>query len=71
MGSHLAEKLAQNGVMVKLLVRKTSKIPFKMGPQVQLCYGDVTDRESVKAAAIGVKVIYHLAGILRGSSSEN
>jgi nucleoside-diphosphate-sugar epimerase len=67
-GSHLAEKLAQNGVKVNLLVRKTSKIPFKVGPQIQLCYGDVTDRDSVVKAAQGVKVIYHLAGILRGSS---
>lgn len=69
-GSHLAEKLVQTGVKVKLLVRKTSKIPFKLGPQIQLCYGDVTDRESVKAAAVGAKVIYHLAGILRGSSFQ-
>ncbi len=69
-GSHLVEKLAQNKVRVHLLVRKTSKIPFKPGPLMRLCYGDVTDLDSVKAAAKGVKVIYHLAGILRGSSFQ-
>lgn len=69
-GSHLAEKLAQNRVQVNLLVRKTSKIPFNIGPRIKVFYGDVTDRDSVKAAAQGVKAIYHLAGILRGSSLQ-
>jgi nucleoside-diphosphate-sugar epimerase len=67
-GSHLAEKLAQKGVQVNALVRKTSKIPFQPGPLLRLYYGDVTDRDSIKAAAQGVKIIFHLAGILRGSS---
>ena len=69
-GSHLAEKLAQNKVRVHLLVRKTSRIPFEPGPLMRLCYGDVTNLESVKAAAKGVGVIYHLAGILRGSNFQ-
>jgi len=69
-GSHLAEKMDKNGVKVRLLLRPTSKIPFKVGPRMEQCYGDVTDRNSVVAAAEGVKVIYHLAGILRGSSFQ-
>ena len=35
---------------------------------MELCEGDVTDLESVEKAAQGVKIIYHLAGILRGSN---
>jgi nucleoside-diphosphate-sugar epimerase len=69
-GSHLAEKLAQKGVQVNALVRKTSHIPFQTGPLLRLVYGDVTDLDSIKAAAQGVKIIYHLAGILRGSSLQ-
>jgi nucleoside-diphosphate-sugar epimerase len=34
---------------------------------MKLCYGDVTDFASVREAVKGVKVVYHLAGILRGS----
>ncbi len=66
-GGHLAETLARQKVRVKLLVRPTSKLAFKPTPNMELCYGDVTDLASVKKAAKGVKVIYHLAGILRGS----
>ncbi len=66
-GSHLAEALAHQRVKVRLLVRKTSRLPFTPTPRMELCYGDVTDLESVRKAAKGVKVIYHLAGILRGA----
>ena len=69
-GSHLAEVLARHKVKVKLLVRSTSRIPFKPTAQMELCYGDVTDLESVRKAMKGVKVVYHLAGILRGSDRE-
>ena len=34
---------------------------------MKLCQGDVTDLESVKKAVKGARVVYHLAGILRGS----
>jgi dihydroflavonol-4-reductase len=66
-GGHLAEALSAKKVKVKLLVRKTSRLPFQTTSQMELCYGDVTDLESVRKAAKGVKVIYHLAGILRGA----
>src|SRR6185369_12289295 len=66
-GSHLAEALALQKVKVKLLVRPTSRLPFKPSKQMELCYGDVTDFASVQRAMKGVKVVYHLAGILRGS----
>ena len=66
-GSHLAEELVRRKVRVKLLVRKTSRLPFAPAPEMELCYGDVTDLDSVLKSARGVKVIYHLAGILRGS----
>src|ERR1019366_647530 len=67
-GSHLAEALAREKVKVKLLVRKTSRLPFVPTPEMEICYGDVTDLESVRQAAQGTEAIYHLAGILRGSN---
>jgi dihydroflavonol-4-reductase len=66
-GGHLAETLAAKRVRVKLLVRRTSRLPFKPGPLMEPCYGDVTDPESLKKAVKGTRIVYHLAGILRGS----
>jgi nucleoside-diphosphate-sugar epimerase len=34
---------------------------------MEMCYGDVTDLVSLRKAMKGVKVVYHLAGVLRGS----
>lgn len=66
-GSHLAEALALQKVKVKLLIRTTSRLPFKPSPSMELCYGDVTDLGSLQKAVKGVKVVYHLAGLLRGA----
>ncbi len=66
-GSHLAEALARRKVKVKLLVRPTSRLSFQPTSWMELCAGDVTDLESVKKAVKGVKVVYHLAGVLRGA----
>lgn len=66
-GSHLAEALARRKVYVKLLVRTTSRLPFKPTPSMELCFGDVTDLESLRKAIRGVEVVYHLAGLLRGA----
>ncbi len=66
-GSHLAETLAKQKIKIKLLVRTTSRLPFQLLPGMELCYGDVTDLESVRTATRNVRAIYHLAGVLRGS----
>ena len=66
-GSHLAEALARRKAKVKLLVRPTSRLPFKPHSPMELCYGDVTDLESLRKAIKGAKVVYHLAGLLRGA----
>jgi dihydroflavonol-4-reductase len=66
-GGHLAEALVRHNVKVKLLVRSTSKLPFKPTTNMEICFGDVTDLESLRKAMKGVKVVYHLAGVLRGS----
>jgi nucleoside-diphosphate-sugar epimerase len=66
-GGHLAEALARQKVKVKLLVRSNSKLAFKPTTNMELCYGDVTDLESLRKVMKGVQVVYHLAGVLRGS----
>lgn len=65
-GGHLAQSLASQKTQVKLLVRKTSRLPFAPTPEMELCHGDVTDLPSLEAAMKGVQTVYHLAGLLRG-----
>ncbi|HVM31745.1 MAG TPA: NAD-dependent epimerase/dehydratase family protein [bacterium] len=66
-GGHLAQALLRRKEKIKLLVRSTSRLPFKPGASVELCEGDVTDRASVEKAMKGVRTVYHLAGLLRGA----
>lgn len=66
-GSHLVETLVRKKTRVKLLVRSTSRLPFKPNAWMELCQGDVTDLESLRKAMKGAKVVYHLAGLLRGA----
>ena len=49
-GLHLAEALVVRGDEVTALVRKTSRIDRLQAIGVALTYGDVTDRESLRAA---------------------
>ena len=66
-GSHLAETLAAQKTKVKMLVRKTSRIPFSPTPEMEFCYRDVTDPNSVRTAMKGVTLVYHVAGLRRGA----
>ncbi len=63
----MAEALVRQKAKVKLLVRSTSRLPFEPASSMELCYGDVTDLESLRKAVRGVKIVYHLAGLLRGA----
>lgn len=61
-GGHLVQALAERGDLVVAMVRQTAVA----GPMQRFCAklvpGDVTDFESVRSAAAGVDVVYHLAG---------
>src|SRR4051794_27262052 len=61
LGSHVARQLAERGDEVRVLVRKTSVLDRLDGLPVEIHYGDVTDRESVFAAAKGVDGVIHCA----------
>ena len=62
LGSHLVRALAEEGHQCKCLVRKTSSIAeLKDLDRVEVVYGDITDKESLKEAVKHVRVIYHLA----------
>jgi dihydroflavonol-4-reductase len=64
-GSHLVKALAQQGNKqddtLIALVRKTSDLSRLANTNVQLAYGDITDRPSLQAALQGVDRVFHTA----------
>lgn len=60
-GSHLVEKLLAEGYQVRGLVRKTSNLANIAHLKFPLAIGDVTDFSSLRAAADGAEVVFHLA----------
>jgi len=64
-GSHLVSRLVKKGELVRVLVRKNSNIDYLKKLNVEICVGDVTDKNSIKAAVEGVDLVYHIAALFR------
>ena len=60
-GSHLVKALEKRGDSVIGLVRKSSNLTRLSGCQIQLIYGDITDREALRQAMSGVDWVFHTA----------
>lgn len=60
-GSHLVRALLQQGNIVVGLVRKSSNLARLSNCNVQLVYGDITDRDALRAAMTGVDTVFHTA----------
>ena len=64
-GSHLVSRLVKKGELVRVLVRKNSNIGCLKKLDVELCIGDVIDKNSIKAAIKEIDVVYHIAALFR------
>lgn len=64
-GGHLCEKLASKGHSVRALVRDPSRCPDLCRGGVEIVTGDLRDLESLKRAAKGIEVVYHIAALFR------
>lgn len=69
-GSHLVERLLREKHKVKVLLRKRQSnrqnkesTKFLSKLNVYICYGDLSDKESLEKAVKGVDAVFHLAGI--------
>jgi len=69
-GSHLAEKLRQEGWAVRCLVRESSSRDRLPREGVELAIGDLDDRDSLNKLLNGIKTVFHLAGRVRARSRE-
>ena len=63
-GSHLVKKLVENGKKVRCLVRETSKTDFLKKLDVELVFGNINDKDSLKNITDNVDTVYHLASIV-------
>ncbi len=68
LGAWLARRLASRGDDVMCLVRSASDASALDGAPISLVRGDVTEPATLPAALKSVQVVYHLAGIRRGTS---
>src|SRR6266508_773068 len=62
-GSHVTRLLVARGDSVRALVRDRSPLDELDGLDVELVYGDVLDRGSVRGAMQGVQRVFHVAGL--------
>ena len=60
-GSHLVRALEQRGDRVVGLVRKSSNLARLSNCNVQLIYGEITDRDALRTAMTGVDTVFHTA----------
>lgn len=69
-GCNLVETLLQRGDRVTCLVRETSDTRFIRRQGIQLVIGDINDRASIRQAAAGIHVVYHLAGLIKAKGRK-
>lgn len=60
-GSHLVKALERRGDTVVGLVRKSSNLARLADSNIQLVYGDVTDRSALQTAMVEVDWVFHTA----------
>jgi nucleoside-diphosphate-sugar epimerase len=70
-GRHLVKTLHEKGRAIKCLVRKTSQTSFLEQLGVELVYGDLEDKDSLRRALQETDIIYHAAGEVFATDAEN
>jgi NADH dehydrogenase len=71
-GKVLVRNLVENGYPVRTLIRPSSQTPnLPRGVPVEVALSSLNDERSLRAAMVGVDVVYHLAGVERGSAYES
>ena len=63
-GSHIVKRLYREKMKTRCLVRKGSNVKRLNELGIELAYGDLTDKGSLKKALEGVETVIHLIGII-------
>jgi dihydroflavonol-4-reductase len=62
-GGAIVRALVKQGNNVRVLARRTSKTEHLNGMGVEIVYGDILNKESIKAALHGCDTVYHAAAL--------
>ncbi len=63
LGGRLAQMLSAQGHEVVVLARHSSDLRHLSAYQLQIAYGDIRDKDSLRRALHGCQVVYHCAGL--------
>mgnify|MGYP005805704425 CR=1 FL=1 len=63
-GNVLVRELIKNGYEVKAFVLENENVEYLKELQIEICYGDVRNIESLEKAFQGAEIVFHLAGII-------
>ena len=69
-GSHLLEALVAQGVQLRVLARRTSKVTPLAALGAELVEGRLDDRVALARAVQGVEIVFHLAAATRARSEQ-
>ncbi len=70
-GGHLVAELLKRGYQVAVLVRKTSDLSGLVNIGVELVFGDVSDKESLKKIFFDFDYIFHVAGLIKAKNLDD
>lgn len=62
-GSHLVDRLLNQGKAVRCLVRRSSNLKYLKDPQIELVYGGLDEATDWDKAFADVETVYHIAGV--------
>jgi nucleoside-diphosphate-sugar epimerase len=71
LGSHVVQRLVEDGARVRCLVRPTSRTEHIEGPQVELVQVDLHQPAALAQALKGARAVLHFAGHLTASAPLN
>jgi len=71
LGSKTVETLINKGYHVRALARKTSKTEYLKKLNVEICYGDVADYESLERAFENMNCVVHAAADTKNDSMQS
>ncbi len=69
-GRALVQRLISDGEEIRLLVRPRSDLAGLDNKRIQLCPGDVTDKQSLRVATDGCRRVFHLAAYAQGWAKD-
>jgi nucleoside-diphosphate-sugar epimerase len=71
LGGALALRLATDGARVRALARSPHKVAILRERAIEVFEGDVTDREAMRQAVRGCRVVFHVAASLGGNYAQH